>query len=330
MHENIAGFGGDPDNVTIWGESAGATSVTLLALVEGSHRYFNKVIALSGSPALTRSKEQAIACTDELLDELGCKTVADLRKLDAGKLLDAASKVLALHTAPERDGSFLPENPFDAVANGATKDLTFLHGCNKDEMNFFLVGLGGPEPFVEWAAGRKAKILARLTEEEKALVESFCNDVKGESYEPYTRLFSQIMFNAPVIRLTECQTLAGGRAFAYFFTPESSVPLMKCAHGVELPALFKHPDIDADTGRTFDETFSKTLRKMWVQFAKTGNPSLHADASPDGKTKIWPLYDLENRNVMVLDEFDIHPASESDLKITDRIRTYFLTRYYAL
>ena len=86
----------------------------------------------------------------------------------------------------------------------------------------------------------------------------------------------------------------------------------------------------ADTGRAFDETFCKTMRKMWVQFAKTGNPSLSAEISPDGKVKEWPLYDLENKRVMVLDEFDIHPGKESELKIVDWEMTYFLTKYYML
>jgi para-nitrobenzyl esterase len=86
----------------------------------------------------------------------------------------------------------------------------------------------------------------------------------------------------------------------------------------------------ADTGRAFDETFCKTMRKMWIQFAKTGNPSLSADISPDGKAKEWPLYDTKEKPVMVLDEFDIHPAKESDLKIVDWDRTYFLLKYNML
>ena len=85
-----------------------------------------------------------------------------------------------------------------------------------------------------------------------------------------------------------------------------------------------------DAGRTFDAVFSKTVRRMWVQFAKTGNPSLSADISPDGKAKEWPLYDLTNKQVMVLDEYDIHPAKESEVKIVDWDRTYFLTKYYML
>ena len=328
VHENIAAFGGNPDSVTLMGESAGGGSVTNLSLIKGSHQYFKKVIALSGNPGLSTSTEAAIACTNELMDALGCKTVADLKKIDAQKLVGVASELLPLRMAPERDGNLLPRNLWEAVANGAVKDITFLHGVNKDEMNFFLVGMGGPEPFNAWAADRKAKKLALMTDEEKALTESFCKDVKGESYEPYCKWFSQLMFNAPCIRLSESQTKAGGKSFTYYFTVESALPMLKSAHGMALAPLFKHPEMDGDTGRAFDETFSKTMRKMFVQFAKTGNPSINADISPDGKAKEWQLYDLSDKKVMVFDEFNIHQAKESDVKIVDWDRTFFLTKYY--
>ena len=118
--------------------------------------------------------------------------------------------------------------------------------------------------------------------------------------------------------------------YTYFFTVESSVPLMKSGHAVELTSVFNHPEETDCTGRVFDKTFSKTMRKMWVQFAKTGNPSLSSDQSPDGKAKEWPLYDLENKQLMIFDEFDIHPEKESQRKILDWDRTYFLTKYYCL
>ena len=93
VHENIAGFGGNPDNVTIFGESAGAGSVTLLPLMEGSQQYFKRVIAQSGAPVFTRSPEQAIACTDEIMAALGCKTVSDLQIVDIDKFLQATVAV---------------------------------------------------------------------------------------------------------------------------------------------------------------------------------------------------------------------------------------------
>ncbi len=328
VHENITAFGGDPDNVTIFGESAGAGSCTLLPLIKGSHQYFKRLIAESGSVNLTRSTEEAIECTNKLLDELGCKTVGDLLKVDAQRVFEA-SAVNFLHQFPERDGKHLPTDTFEAYANGAAKDIDILVGCNKDEMNFFVYSFG-PEGWDQFAESRKKGKFAQMPADEKALVESFMKDVKGDDFQPFASLLSQSWFNVPIIRLSEEQTKAGGKAFTYYFTPESPDPVMKCGHAIELSVVFNHPEMSADTGRTFDETFCKTVRKMWIQFAKTGNPSLTADQSPDGKAKEWPLYDRKDKQVMVLDEFDIHPAKEADVKVVDWDRTYFLTKYYAL
>lgn len=333
VHKNIESFGGDPGNVTIWGESAGGGSCTLLALVKGSHQYFKRIISQSGAPSQMRSPEQAIVCTDRLMEKLGCKTVADLKKVSAEKMTDAWTElygfyqVLGMRTFPERDGSFLPLDPWKAYAEGAAKDIEFLQGCNKDEMNTFL-GVIGEDKWNKWAKGRTAEKLAELTDSEKALVESYLSEIKGEEYEATVNLFSQMMFIAPQIRLSEEQVKAGGKSYTYYFTPESSLPLIKCGHAIELSAVFNHPEINDFTGREFDATFTKTMRRMWVQFAKTGNPSLTADESPDGKAHEWPLYDTENKKVMVLDENDIHPAKESELKMVDWERTYFLTGYY--
>ena len=335
VHENIAFFGGDPDNVTIWGQSAGGGSVTMLPLIEGAQKYFKRVIAESGTPVFTRSTEEAIACTNEVMEILGCKTVADLQKLDPQKFVDTAD-VLTLRVWPERDGKYLPLNPYEAYENGAAKDLDFLQGCTKDELGYFVFGFG-LEDYNLWAADRKAHKLAQLTEKERALVESYCTEGEGGDYvyseeeqAVAARLFDQIVFIAPLFRMSENQTKAGGKSYTYFFTVESSWPYLKSGHAVELSLIFNHPEETLVTGRVFDETFSKTMRKMWVQFAKTGNPSLSADISPDGKAKEWPLYDLENKGIMVFDEFDIHPEKESERKLLDWERTYFLTGYYCI
>ena len=329
IHENIASFGGDPDNVTLFGESAGGESVTTLPLVKGSHKYFKRVIAQSGTPVLTRTAEQSIADTNELMDMLGCKTVADLKKIDIKKFIDATA-TFGMRIGPEKDGKYLPLDPYEAYANGAAKDIDILQGCNKDEMNYFMLVAGGAEPFVEMMNKRLTKNISQLTDGEKALVESFCKDIKGERYEQLCRLYDQIWFIAPLFRLSENQTKAGGKSYTYYFTVESSVPMVKSAHAVELSTVFNNQNDTQLTGRVFDKTFSKTMRKMWVQFAKTGSPSLSANESPDGKAHEWPLYDLENKEIMVFDEFNIHPEKESQRKILDWERTYFLTKYFCM
>ena len=328
VHENIAGFGGDPENVTIFGESAGAASCTMQPLVPGSQQYFKRLIAESGAVNQTRSTEESIECTNKLMEILGCKTVADLLKVDGEKLLEA-SAVNFVHQIPERDGRIMPSDPFEAYADGAAKNLEILVGCNKDEMNFFVSSFG-KEGWDNWIAQRKSEKIPFLPDEDKARIESFQKDVEGDYYQPDSSLLSQNWFNAPIIKVSEGQAKAGGKCYTYYFTPESPDPVMKCGHAIELAVVFNHPEMTADTGRAFDETFCKTMRKMWVQFAKTGNPSLTAAQSPDGKAKEWPLYDQKDRQVMVLDEFDIHPAKEADVKIVDWERTYPLTKYYML
>ena len=316
IHNNIAGFGGDPDNVTIFGESAGAGSVSLLPLVNGSHQYFKRVIAESGSPAMSRSTKQAIEITNAFMDALGCKTVADLQKIDAETLVKAAGDIVLLRGLPERDGTFLPLETLDAYANGSAKDIDVLIGCNKEEMSTWKGSMG--EGYSVWANDLKVKKLAQLTNEEKVLVESFFLDASGDNGEKLRSLLDQIWFVAPFFRTAENQTAAGGKAYAYYFTTRSG-------HGNELTTVLCHPEMNDPA---IDEAFSKTVRKMWVQFAKTGNPSLSAEISPDGKAHEWPLYNQGGKQVMVFDEFNIHSSTEREIKLLDWERTYFLTKYF--
>ena len=205
VHENIAAFGGDPDNVTIFGESAGGASVTLLPLIEGSQKDFRRVIAESGSPVFTRSTEESIACTNEVMESLGCKTVDDLQKVDVEKFVKTASALLGLRVWAERDGKILPLDPYAAYADGAAKHVDFLQGCNKDEMGYFVWGFG-LDGYNAFADDRKAKKLDQLTADEKALVESYCKEAKDISPE-YTcdsRLFgSDRVYRAAVSDIRE-------------------------------------------------------------------------------------------------------------------------------
>ena len=328
VHENIAAFGGDPERVTVFGESSGGGSVSLLPLVPGSHKYINRVIADSGSPCLTRTTEQAIECTGELLEELGCKTVADLQNISIQDLLAADIKRNLARVTPEKDGKWLPVDPYEAYANGAAKDIEILQGCNKDESNYYLHTFGAVEPAVAFLDTVIKRKMTEMTEEERAKVESFCNDVTGEDYEHTIRIIDHLWYTAPLIRLSENQAKAGGKCYTWLFAVESSLPLVKSAHSIELTTLLNNTEITELTGRKFDETFGKTMRRMWVQFAKTGNPSLTADISPDGKDHEWPLYDQKDKQLMAFEEFNIHPEKESDRKLVDWDRTYFLTKYY--
>jgi para-nitrobenzyl esterase len=217
---------------------------------------------------------------------------------------------------------------YDALY-GATKDLVFMQGCTKDEFNYFVWCLG-EDGCIKWSEGVLEKKMAQLTDEERSLVQGFCDDVKGERFESVTRICDQYWFNAPCIRTAELQSEAGGTTYNYYFRAESSVPQMRSGHAIELSSVFNHPEEILVTGHAFDETFAKTIRQMWVRFATCGDPSLPADVSPTGREIAWPAYDLKDKSVMVFDEFDVHVEAEEDLGIVDRERSYFLTKYYIL
>ncbi|MBR1879044.1 MAG: carboxylesterase family protein [Paludibacteraceae bacterium] len=328
VHENIAAFGGDPENVTIWGESAGGASVSMQPLVPGSQQYFQKVIAQSGAPCQTNSLDESIATTNDLLAALGCKTVAELLKIDARTLIDTAAEVVRLRIFPVRDGRILPLDPWEAYKNGIAKNITFLQGCNKDEMNCF-VSDWTVEGFKTWAAERKTHKYAQLlTDEERAKIDSYCREGAETDWDADSKLFGHSWFIEGAIKMSECQTMGGGKSYFYQYRVESSDPIMKCAHFEEVPVLFAHPEFVV--GRTCSDLFCQTMRALWIQFAKTGNPSLTAEQSPDGKAHEWPIYDLEDKRLMVLDDNNIHPAKEADVHIVDWERSTFLTNYYML
>lgn len=90
------------------------------------------------------------------MEALGCKTVADLQKVDVEKFLET-SAIITLRVMPERDGKYLPLDPYAAYENGAAKDIDIMQGCNKDEMNYFMVSGGGPELSLRGASTARQK-----------------------------------------------------------------------------------------------------------------------------------------------------------------------------
>ena len=145
IKRNIAAFGGDPDNITIMGESAGSASVLILMSLPQAKGLFSKVIAESGGLNLIRSHERAKAVTADFLDFAGVRDVAGLRSLSSDQLLAAFEKQLKsagleadLLYAPVIDGIVIAEDPLAAVAKGAASGITLLTGTNLDEYRYWI------------------------------------------------------------------------------------------------------------------------------------------------------------------------------------------------
>ena len=326
VHENIAAFGGDPENVTIFGESAGGGSVTLLPLIPEARGYFHRVIAQSGSPVFTSSTEEAIAATDELMEALGCKTVADLLACPPEKIADVAGDILALRDWPERDGKLIPLDPYDAYLAGEAKEIDLLEGCNKDELGQFACFMG--KDFTGYFNARYENRFKTMTAEDLNKAKEFMDITRGNQFHKVFKFGDQMFFLAPVFRMSENHSAAGGKTYHYYFRVETAKPYFLSGHAAELPAVFNNPQDTFFSGRPYDDTFNHTMQRMWVNFARTGDPSLTEEESPTGKAIHWDTYNSETKPIMVFDEFNVHQGIEADYGIVDWERTYPLTKYF--
>ena len=144
IHENIKYFGGDPNNVTIFGESAGGTSVTLLPLIKSTKGLFNRVIAQSGSYQVTLSKESSLLVTKQIIDITKATKVEDLINLSEDEIKDLIYQVIENdYIFPIRDGIILPEDLYNEYDRVDFSGLDFIIGTNKDEYRYWIKDLSG-------------------------------------------------------------------------------------------------------------------------------------------------------------------------------------------
>ncbi|HJJ38531.1 MAG TPA: carboxylesterase family protein [Methanocorpusculum sp.] len=344
VYENIHAFGGDKKNITLFGQSAGGGCASLLALYDKARPYIAKIISQSGPPAFSRSKELAAAVADKIFAELDVSSVDELMKVDPAALVALSPKYGDLCTFPTRDGEIIPEDPYDAYSCGAAKEIPILLGCNANESGYWFKGVKNhqPEPVIAYFAEKAEVWTSMLTTAEKeklasckadikkkieaASMKNGEEDAKEDAVSAVSEFVNQLMFVAPVVRFAEAHAEGGGDVYQYFLTAESKRPYMKSAHGIELSSVFGNEG--GYLGPAADSVFSRTIQKMWIQFAKTGNPSLPAEDSPTGSAVFWPKFSLDTKPVMQMDEDRFHVEYHLSDKIVDRERIYPLVKYY--
>ncbi|HEX7166780.1 MAG TPA: carboxylesterase/lipase family protein [Acidimicrobiales bacterium] len=307
VSENIRAFGGDPGNVTIFGESAGSVSVSTLLGTPAARGLFHKAIAQSGGPGgFSMSFAERFAA--ELIEEAGVADVAALRHTPVDELLEAqeriAKRVGRLNTAlaPVVDGGVLAEQALAEIRDGINRDVPLLAGTNRDEMRYFAIGdrrlTGGDEELV-------LRRLSRTNRDAAAwLYETYrgIREARGLDTSPFAlwvAIESDRVFRVPSLRMAESQAAAGAPVYEYLFDWESPAVggLLKSCHALEIAFALGNldkPAMDVFCGSGPEaEQLSQTMMGAWLAFAHTGDPSTDA-------TGTWPRYDAARRATLRL------------------------------
>ncbi|MFD0889673.1 carboxylesterase/lipase family protein, partial [Streptosporangium algeriense] len=264
--ENIPAFGGDPDNVTVFGQSAGAMSIVSLITSPVASGLFHRAVVQSGSGELVGSPERAGAVTRELLGVLGLGESGAHRlwEVPVAELIAAEESVIAAMRAggddvglpftPVVDGVVLPVRPLDAIRAGTVSPVPLLLGANHDEGRLFLLAPGVPSPDAPSSDASSPDASSPGETEVAATVEATYGEGALESFrsaypgagpaELAATLTGTRLFLEPTERLAEAYAALTPDVWRYLFTWRSSARdgLLGACHSLELPFVFGNLD----------------------------------------------------------------------------------------
>ncbi len=302
VRENIAAFGGDPDNVTVMGESAGAMSVGTLLAMPDAHGLFQRAVLQSGAGSNVTTRPRATKVAQALLAKLGLETsqlstLADVPLETLLKIQPELGREFGGIRAysPMIDDETLPQHPFAMIAQGSAANVAILAGTNRDEWRLFSMMSGGPkvdEEQLKQIFGNEAQQALAMYTEARA-------DTSPEL--AWIDIMSDMVFRIPAIRLAEGQVRQGAPVWMYRFDWESPAfgGILGAAHAVEIPFVWN--TLDTELARRFTgdsptrQPLADLMHATWAAFIRNGNPAISS-------LPAWPLYDLERHATMIFSD----------------------------
>ena len=307
VRENVAAFGGDPDRVTVFGESAGAGAIAALLVMPAAAGLFRRAIAQSVpgtffSPALAADITAAIAARAGLP-----ATAEAFRTADPARLTAAADEVRprdhfgrwgpVAYTptpfSPVVDGEVLPAAPWQEVAAGAARHVDLITGHTRDEYRLFmyLYRLRG-QVSAELASDALAALGPSTPADGEAAYRAAYPDADPEIL--FELVHSDWLFRMPTLHLAQAHSASGGRTFLYEFRYPASVGGLGACHAIDVPLVF---GAYQSLGRMLfgpeppavAVALGDLMREQWAAFAADGDPG-------------WPLYSPGSRMTRIFDD----------------------------
>lgn len=306
VQANIEAFGGDPANITIFGESAGSASVAALLAMPPARGLFQRAILQSGVGRAAPA-EVAARSADAFLEALGLTRAraVELRETPVADILQAQATVQkqGLAFGPARDAQTLPDEPMKVVRAGGASETAVLIGSNRDEVKLFAAA-APRRPLDE--AGLIGALRAALPKADEAQAAALAAAYRAsrtalglpsENLDILDAVQSDLRFRIPSIRLAAAQRAVQPNTYLYLFThasPARKGALGAC-HALEMPFVFGTvgaPTQDRFCGTGPEvERLSAEMNAAWAAFARTGDPGTPALA--------WPAFDPDRRTTMV-------------------------------
>lgn len=301
VRDNIAGFGGDPDSVTVFGNSSGSAIISAITKTAAAEGLIHRAILQSPCPTLVVEAEEGHALAKRVLADLNAET--DLRDIPLKQLLGRRQRALDVRFRNARlwhpytywFSPFMPvvdDTVFldSALSERIPSSVDMLIGTNRDESHYFLMRNG------QVNTGTEQDLLDAQNAYD---VPEVCRTAAASLYghlplgEQLAEAVSNGIWRGPTIELTRLHARSGGNTFAYEFAWDQSPAFggrYGAAHFLEVPFLFDQladPAFAPQVGPDAPAGLGHSLRRSWIEFARTGDPG-------------WPRYD-ESRPVMVFD-----------------------------
>jgi para-nitrobenzyl esterase len=314
VRANIAEFGGDAGNVTVFGQSGGGRKVATLLAMPWAKGLFHRAIIESGATIKLVEREQARRVARELIAKLGVPQrprLNDLQAVPLDQVMRAYFATLSamnvdqmtMGFAPTVDGTAVPAHPFHPAASAISADVPLVIGSTRTELTL----QADDAAFALDDAGMRARVKELLGDAGGGIVDVYRKaNPRASAADLYFLIASDHRYGAPVMKIAERRAALGkGPVYLYYFRWETPLDggRLKSPHTIEIPFVFSNLDASRLTaGVPSAPALADKVSDAWLAFARTGDPS-----TP--KLPAWPKFDAAKRATMV---FDDESAVEND------------------